>query len=73
VKHEWPEGFGGGGFDEIEASERELVTVEQACRIAGVCRRTVDNWMKGKRIEFVHTAGGGVRIYRDTLFKVTET
>lgn len=46
---------------------RDTVTIEQACRIAGVSRRTIYNWLYAHKVAYVRTAGGSVRIYRDTL------
>lgn len=48
---------------------RRLVTIQQAMVQTGVSRRTIYNWLYAKRIEFVRTAGGTVRIFEDTLFR----
>ena len=49
-------------------SERELVSITEACRIVGVTRRTIYNWINAGKITYVRTAGGGVRIYKNTLW-----
>ena len=46
---------------------RELVSITKACEIAGVTRRTIYNWLASGKIQYVRTAGGAVRIFRDTL------
>jgi excisionase family DNA binding protein len=47
---------------------RRTVTITQARELAGVSRRTIYNWMQQQKVEYVRTAGGGVRIFLDTLF-----
>lgn len=51
------------------APPRQRVTIKEAMQIAGVARRTIYHWMAKHKVEFVRTAGGGVRIYVDTLLK----
>ena len=48
---------------------RPVVDIDTACTLAGVCRRTMHNWVRNHKVEFVLTAGGRVRIFADTLFK----
>ena len=48
---------------------RETCSINAACTIVGVSRRTIYNWLKLNRVEHVRTAGGSVRIYVDTLFR----
>jgi excisionase family DNA binding protein len=45
------------------------VTVQQACRVAGVCRRTIYNWIAAGRVDYVRTAGGAIRILTPTLMR----
>lgn len=52
--------------------ERETVSVMQACARASVCRKTIYNWLAAGKIESIRTAGGGVRIYTDTLFRMPQ-
>lgn len=47
---------------------RETINIMQACERCGVSRRTIYNWLRDHRIEYVRTAGGNVRIFTDTLF-----
>ena len=49
--------------------ERRRANIAQACAIAGVCRRTIYNWMSAGKVEYVRTPTGAVRIYVDTLLK----
>ena len=48
------------------------LTIQEACRVARVSRRTLYNWMRDGKIRAVRTAGGGVRIDPASLFQ-TET
>lgn len=48
--------------------DRELVTIQQAKALCNVSRRTIYNWMHHGKVDYTRTAGGSVRIYRDTLF-----
>jgi excisionase family DNA binding protein len=41
----------------------------KACVLVGVSRRTIYNWMAKRKIEYVRTAGGAVRIFVDTLWR----
>ena len=49
--------------------DRSLLTIKQACALADVSRRTIYNWLKDNRIQYVRTAGGAVRIFGDSLFR----
>lgn len=49
--------------------KRETVSIMQASELAGVSRRTIYNWIGASRVEYVRTAGGGIRIFADTLFR----
>jgi excisionase family DNA binding protein len=49
--------------------ERATVTVNEACRLAQVSRRTLYNWMTLNKVAYVRTSGGARRIYLDTLFR----
>lgn len=51
------------------AEQRQVITIMQACRIAGVKRRTIYNWMKRGWIEYARTPSGSVRIYADQLLQ----
>lgn len=56
----------------MQIPERDTASIEDACKLAHVSRRTIYNWMASKKIECIRTAGGNVRIYTDTLFKPYE-
>lgn len=47
----------------------DVVTVQRAADLAGVCRRTIYHWIKSGKVETIKTAGGRVRILRRTLFR----
>ena len=47
--------------------QRRRCNMVQAAEIAGVSRRTIFNWMRAGKVEYVRTPMGGVRIYVDTL------
>lgn len=48
------------------------VNIDQAAEIAGVCRRTIYNWLKTGRVTFVRTPSGSIRIDPDTLFRTEQ-
>lgn len=48
---------------------RQRVNTLKAAEIAGVTERTIYNWMRLGRVEFVRTPTGQVRIYADTLLR----
>jgi predicted site-specific integrase-resolvase len=54
-------------------TERKRVNIRQAMQIAGVSRRTIHNWLRLGKVEYVRTAGGGARIYADSLFRLDKT
>ena len=49
--------------------DRVLLTIMDSADYAGVSRRTIYNWIKKRKVEYVRTAGGSVRIFKDTLMK----
>jgi excisionase family DNA binding protein len=49
--------------------ERKTLSILQACKLVGVSRRTIYNWLATGKVEYVRTAGGSVRIFADTLFR----
>lgn len=50
-------------------SARPTVSIQEACRIVGVSRRTIYNWLDAGKVEYARTAGGSVRIFEDTLWR----
>jgi excisionase family DNA binding protein len=48
---------------------RELVSIPKACKVVGVSRRTIYNWIHDGKVEYQRTAGGSIRIFADTLFR----
>jgi len=53
--------------------ERETVSIARAGELVGVSRRTIYNWIASGKVEYVRTAGGSVRIFADTLWRVPAT
>jgi excisionase family DNA binding protein len=51
----------------VDGYSRRRVNTVQAAEMAGVSRRTIYNWMRAGRVEYVRTPTGAVRIYADTL------
>lgn len=49
--------------------DRKTVSIPRACELVGVSRRTIYNWISGRKVEYVRTAGGSVRIFVDTLWR----
>jgi excisionase family DNA binding protein len=45
-----------------------LVSVNEACSLAGVSRRTIYNWLEADKIRYIRTAGGAPRIEAASLF-----
>ena len=52
-----------------EELDRPRVNTWKAAEMAGVTTRTIRNWMRLGRVEFVRTPGGHPRIYADTLLR----
>lgn len=50
-----------------EDLQRPRVNIVQAMAIAGVCRRTIYNWIHAEWVEIARTPSGQVRIFADTL------
>lgn len=53
----------------MQETPNDTVTIQEAMKLAGVTRRTIYNWMAKDKVRIIRTAGGGVRIYRATLFR----
>lgn len=49
--------------------ERRTVSVQQACELVSVTRRTIYNWIASSKVEYLRTAGGRIRIYADSLWR----
>jgi len=47
----------------------ETVTINRACELAGVTRRTIYNWMQAGKLKTIRTAGGSIRIDPASLFR----
>ena len=53
--------------------DRKTISIMNACKLVGVSRRTIYNWIASGKVEYVRTAGGSVRIFVDTLWREPET
>lgn len=49
--------------------DRKIISIMKACELVGVSRRTIYNWIASRKVEYVRTAGGSVRIFVDTLWR----
>ncbi|NQW03899.1 MAG: helix-turn-helix domain-containing protein [Acidobacteria bacterium] len=49
--------------------ERKTVSIPRACEVVGVSRRTIYNWIASRKVQYVRTAGGSVRIFEDSLWR----
>jgi excisionase family DNA binding protein len=52
-------------------NEKELgrtVSVNQACELLKVSRRTIYNWMGANKVQFVRTVGGSPRLILSSLY-----
>lgn len=45
------------------------ITIKAACDLCQVSRRTMWSWIKANKVEYVKTAGGGIRILPASLFR----
>ncbi len=52
--------------------DRRVVSIAEACALVGVSRRTIYNWIADRKVEYVRTAGGSVRIIADSLWRDPE-
>jgi len=51
-----------------DAANEPTISISDACAIVGVSRRTIYNWLSAGKLRYRRTAGGGVRIFRASLF-----
>lgn len=49
--------------------DRETVSIMKACELVDVSRRTIYNWIATNKVDYIRTAGGSIRIIKDTLFR----
>jgi excisionase family DNA binding protein len=50
-------------------ADRKTISINRACELVGVSRRTIYDWIARGKVEYVRTAGGSVRIFADTLWQ----
>lgn len=60
------------GVNSAVNMERQTVSVMKACEMVGVSRRTLYNWMRANKVEYLRTAGGSRRIFVDTLWRESD-
>lgn len=48
----------------------KFLSIEQACKLAGICRRTIYNWIAADKVDYIRTAGGSIRIIEESLFRL---
>lgn len=53
-----------------EPLPRRTISIMKACAAVDVSRRTIYNWLAAGKLEYVRTAGGSVRIFEDTLWRM---
>lgn len=51
----------------------DQLTVDQACALVQVSRRTIYNWLKQGKLQVTRTAGGRLRIQRESLWQASPT
>ncbi len=59
-------------FIDMINNHKETISIKHATEIAQVSRRTIYNWLKNNKVDYTRTAGGSIRIIRDTLFKLND-
>lgn len=50
--------------------DREYLSIAEAARLAGVCRRTVYNWMERGQLAFVRLPSGMRRVRKTEVIRV---
>lgn len=53
--------------DALRTLYAQTVSIEEACEIVKVSRRTIYNWMEKGKIRWVRQPGGAVRIFTESL------
>ena len=54
----------------IDGHDRRKVNTVKAAEMAGVSVRTIYNWMRVGKVEYLRTPTGKVRIFVDSLWRV---
>lgn len=63
-----PAALSSSSLDSLHATQHQTVTIYEAMDLVKVSRRTIYNWIAAGKVRYVRTAGGAVRIFRDSLF-----
>jgi excisionase family DNA binding protein len=53
--------------------ESNVVSIKETCKLVGVTRRTIYNWIVAGRVKCCRTAGGGIRIVVSSLWRPAAT
>ncbi len=53
-------------------ADRKTVSINGACALLDVSRRTIYYWIAGAKVDYVRTAGGSVRLFVDTLWRTPD-
>lgn len=48
---------------------RPTVSIKRATELTGVTRRTIYVWIAQRKVEWLRTAGGAIRIVEETLWR----
>ena len=54
-------------------ANRRTVSISTACASVGVTRRTMYNWIRAGKVEWLRIASGAIRIYEDSLWREAGT
>ncbi len=57
---------------EAMTAARTTVSINKACELLDVSRRTIYNWMASGKVERVRTVTGSTRIFVDTLWRTPD-
>lgn len=49
--------------------DKETISINRAVELVGVSRRTIYNWIQTNKVDYIRTAGGSIRIIKETLFR----
>ena len=49
-----------------------MISINKAAELVGVSRRTIYNWLENGKLDYLRTAGGGVRIVEASLWRPAE-
>jgi excisionase family DNA binding protein len=53
----------------VTEDRRRTLTINEACVVSHVSRRTIYNWLQQGKLEVVKTPSGRLRIFEDSLWR----